>query len=127
MASKLPDKKDAGVLWSAFYHRVHPLVTISFRWASKEIESAATSNQRSLTDAEYAFVFAVYLISVISLSDEECQNKLHQARSVLLTEYQLLCEEAVARTNLFCITDIMVLKALVYYVVRLGNLFPNLC
>jgi hypothetical protein len=114
----MPSPANAGVLWAAFYQRVNPLLAISFRRASKNPEAA--SFQRPLTDAECAFLFAGFLISVVSFSDGECESELHQSRSVLLVEYQTLCEEAVARTNLFCITDILVLKALTIYMVKTG-------
>ena len=29
-----------------------------------------------MIDAEHAFIFALYLLSVVSLSDEDCKNEL---------------------------------------------------
>ena len=73
--------------------------------------------QPTPTGPEYVFLFAVYLISVFSLSDEECRSGLHRAKSDLLAEFQMLCEEATVRNNLLCISDIVLLKALTLYVV----------
>lgn len=119
LAASYPSRREAITLWNIFDQRVHPLVRISFSWALKSLRSASIEieDQKQLTDAEHAFVFSLYLLSVISLSDEDCLREMHQPRPVLLSDFQMLCEEALTRTNLLCITDITVLKALTLYMV----------
>lgn len=119
LAGRCPSQQDAVTLWNTFDYRVNPLVRICFSWALKSLRSASVGPecQKQLTDAEHALIFSLYLISVISLSDQDCRRELHQPRSILLAEFQMLCEEALSRTNLFCITDITVLKALTIYMV----------
>ncbi|KAL9109897.1 MAG: hypothetical protein Q9227_005420 [Pyrenula ochraceoflavens] len=117
LASRCPSPQDATTLWNVFNQRVNPVVRISFSWALKPLHSISMhpEHQKQLTDAEHAFIFSMYLSSAVSLSDEECQRELHQPRSYIISELQILCEEALSRTNLFCMTDITVLKALTIY------------
>ena len=69
-------------------------------------------------------MFALCLLTIVSLSDEECKGNLQQPRISLLFEYQMLCEKALSRTNIFCMTDITVLKAFtMYMVIRLCRTF----
>lgn len=107
------------MLWNVFGERVEPMVRIMFTWSLKQLRSASIDPQlrSQFTDAEHGFMFSLYLISVVSLSDEECNKTLHQPKSFLLSQFQLLCEEALTRTKLFCITNITVLRALTMYMV----------
>lgn len=119
LATRCPSRHDATTLWNIFYQRVNPLIRMLFSWALKRLHSASIDpeSQEQLSAAEHAFIFSLYLISVVSLSDEECRRELHQSRSLLLSKFETLCEEAFSCTNLFCTTDIMVLKALNVYMV----------
>lgn len=119
LATGCPSKQDAIILWNTFNQRVNPVARISFSWALEPLRYNAVhaEKQQLLTDAEQAFVFSLYLISIVSLSDEDCSRKMHQSRSSLLSKFQMLCEDALSRTNIFCITDITVLKALTIYMV----------
>lgn len=107
------------MLWVIFSGRVEPMVRISFTWSLEQLRSASmdTELRTQFTDAEHGFVFSIFLISIVSLSDEDCNKMPHGSRHILLSEFQNLCKEALARTNLFCITDIMVLRALTMYMV----------
>lgn len=98
---------------------MNPLVRISFDWALKDLEAACLDGERQqkFTNAEHGFVFSIYLVSVVSLSEEDCSKELHQPRTLLRDNFHMLCEEALSRTNLFRVTDIVVLKALTIYMV----------
>jgi len=119
LSTRYPSSQDATKLWHYFRQRVQPVARISFDAELKRLETVSfdSESRKQLSDAEHAFVFSLYLISVVSLSDEDCKRELHQSKSWLVLEYQLLCEEALSRTNLFCMTDIIVIKALTVYMV----------
>lgn len=119
-AGKCPSQLDASKLWDIFYLRVDPLIRISFSWRLKPLQLASTITGHqgpAISQVEYAFIFSLYLMAVVSLSEDECRTMFSQHRSVLLSNYQSLCEEALAATNIFCMTDIMVLKTLTFYMV----------
>lgn len=121
-----PTQPTASVLWDAFSQRVNPLVRIIFSWSLSYWRSASTDQhlQKQLDDSEHALLFSLYLVSTTSLSEEECEEELHQPKATLMSKYQVLCEEALARTNILCITDITVLKALTIYMVSLPSTKP---
>jgi hypothetical protein len=106
------------VLWHIFCRRVEPLVRIMFRWATIELRIRTTSlDQLPLDDTEYALVTAIYYASINSLTDDDCRNLLQDSRATLLAEYQRRCEEALQSTNLFCMSDVTTLKAIIFYLV----------
>ena len=119
LATSYPSRQDATTLWNNFDQRVYPVSKIMFGWALKRLHlvSIEPEYQKQLTDAEHAFIFALYLMSVISLSDDDCRKAMHQPRTLLIFKFQTLCEEALSRTNIFCITDTMVFRALTLYMV----------
>ena len=61
-------------------------------------------------------------MSILSLSDEECERNMHQSRLGLISEFQMLCEEALSHINIFCLTDITMMKALTVYLVFVVSL-----
>lgn len=117
---RYPSLEQMEILWQIFGLRVEPIVRISYKWTLDElrVRSLDAEQRVSLSPAEQAYLFSLYLISVHSLNDEECQSMLHDSRSRLLVHYQTLCEEALIRTNLLCMADILVIKAIILYVVR---------
>ena len=80
LAARSPSLDHAITLWETFNQRVRPVIRISFGWDLKRLQSTCINPQppKQLNDAEQAFVFSLYLISVVSLSDDECRKKLLQ-------------------------------------------------
>jgi hypothetical protein len=108
------------ILWNTFDRRVEPFVRIMFRWATSELRARTTSSIEVtplLDGTEYALVTAIYYVSVKSLTDDDCISLLQQTRATLLAEYQIRCEEALQSTNLFCMSDLTTIKAIIFYIV----------
>jgi hypothetical protein len=115
---ELPSPRKVSILWHVFFQRVEPLVRIMFRWATVELRIKTTSlEQPPLDGTEYALVTAIYYASVRSLTDDDCRNLLQESRATLLADYQSRCEEALQSTNLFCMSDITIIKAIIFYFV----------
>lgn len=123
-------QQDALILWKTFAHRVQPLVRVSFDWNLKRLSDRFIATQLGskgqygssggtavFSDGEYALLYSIYLITVVSFSEEECVISLHQPKPFLVSQFQLLCEDALYKTNIFCITDIKVLQALAHYMI----------
>jgi hypothetical protein len=123
-----PSPQYASILWSTFNTRVEPFVRTSYRWALDVLCTKSTDFElrEHLSDIEHALVSAIFYISVASLTDEECKNLFQQPRSSLLSHYQAVCEESLLRTNLLCMNDILVMKAIIFYMVR-KHFFANHC
>jgi len=95
------------------------MIRISFSWELQRLESATVLPDYSMqvNVADDALVSSIYLASITSLSDTECRAMLSQSRTSLLSQYQILCEEALARTNILCMNNTSALKAMALYLV----------
>jgi hypothetical protein len=115
----LPDNQ-ARILWRTFDQRVEPFVRIIFRWEKKDICARSTSMelQPLRGKTEKALVAAIYYASANSLTAEDCWALLGLDRSTLLDELQSQCERGLLSTNIFCMSDVNIIKAIILYIVR---------
>jgi len=74
-----------------------------------------------LTFAEHAFIFALYVITVTSLTDDECLELLEYPRDVLFKKYHNLCEQALAGSDVLGSSDVLVIEAAIMYIVSHGH------
>ena len=97
------------------------MLKVFFAWEVEELKSSSISptTNKSFSNQEHAFLFALYLISSLSLSEDECWNMLRRKKLDLLQEFQWLCEQALAAANFLASTDIIMLQALTIYLVRI--------
>lgn len=112
---KHPSPQDAAFLWSKYFQRVHPTLKIFFEWEITDIRSNCIAGT-TLENQQYAFVFALYTLTVQSLPEAEC-SLLIRNKSTLLAEYQYLCEQALLASNFLTAYDIMTVRTLVLYLV----------
>lgn len=114
-----PTPREATILWDTFCHRVNPLLKILFDWEidrMREISNLPLEIRR-LTPQENAYYFAIYLNSFTSLSEEECLASFSRPKSELQHNYQLLYEQAIARSNFIGRPDIILIQASIVYIV----------
>lgn len=95
---------------------------VFFDWEVEGLRNASTTtnSNRVLANQEHGFLFALYLISVVSLQSDECESLLGQSKPKLLSDYEMLCEQALATSNFMGTSDIIVLQALALYVVSIS-------
>ncbi|CAD0037216.1 unnamed protein product [Aureobasidium pullulans] len=117
LALQHPSVQDANFLWDRFERNANPLIKIDFDWALKGLRANSTDieGRTSLKDPEHTFLFCLYLMSIVSIPEEECTKILHQPKQVLLSHYQAVCEQALSRSNIFCIADVIIIRALILY------------
>ena len=91
-----------------------------YRWAWDELRAKSTDVelQPALSRTQHALVTAIYYVSANSLSEGESKMLLQQPRSSIVAECQVRCEDALLSTNLFCMSDLDVIKAIIFYIVR---------
>lgn len=70
-----------------------------------------------LTIEGQAFVFALYLLSVLSLTEDECLRMLGQEKPILLSQYQMLCEQALAGCDFLGSSSMTTIEASLMYIV----------
>ncbi|MCJ1284842.1 hypothetical protein MMC26_004179 [Xylographa opegraphella] len=119
LAGRHPVPQDATTLWNIFYQRVHPVMKISFTWEIERIRAIATAadGPAGLGFQEHAFIFAAYLISLVSLSEDECSTLLGRPKSTFCSELQLLCEQALAGSNFLGASEIIIMQASAMYMI----------
>jgi hypothetical protein len=119
LLSQHPAVQDANFLWDRFERNANPLIKIDFDWVLKQVRSSSITpeGRMNLKDEDHTFVFCVYLMSLVSIPPEECERVLRQSKQALLSHYQAICEQALSRCNIFCITNTTLIKAIVLYTV----------
>jgi hypothetical protein len=119
LSSQHPTIQDANFLWDRFERNANPLIKIDFDWVLKQVRTSSTTleSRMILKDEEHTFVFCVYLMSVVSIPPEECERVLRRPKQALLSHYQAICEQALSRCNIFCITNTTLIRAIVLYTV----------
>ena len=120
LSSQHPDPRESAVLWNAFCQKVNPFVKLLFDWEIDRLRAATSlpHAQRHLSSQEYALVYSTYIISATSLSDSESLASFNRSRADLLSTFQLLCEQALARSDFFGSSEVILLQASAIYIVR---------
>ncbi|KAI5360958.1 hypothetical protein Slin15195_G088680 [Septoria linicola] len=108
-------------LWQTFQANVDPVMKISHA-PSVQNTVLGQIGHSILPPNEQALVYAIYLISVVSLTNEQCGESLGESRNGLLQKYREATEAALSAANFITTTDIMVLQALIYYLTALRSI-----
>ncbi len=114
-----PPATEMIALWKHYLKNVHPLIMIFFDWEIEVIIHRASQNPARLTQGEQALVFAIYFIATLSLSEEECNDLLHDKQSQLLDRFQTAVEGSLLIANLVATSDRFILQAFMLYLVGL--------
>ena len=70
---------------------------------------------------------AVFVVAVVSLTEEQCQSMFDADRTSFIATYRLACEVALDRAGLITTEDITVLQSFVLYLVRITARNPSPC
>jgi hypothetical protein len=122
LSTRHPSTQGTHVLWETFLQRVHPTWKVIFNQELLQIRNTATgyNGYAVLSFPDHAFLFAMYLISVVALSDEECLELLSQPKQAMLIEFRLLCEQALAGSDLLGSSELRTIQAAMLYIVSDG-------
>lgn len=109
-------------LWRQYLSNVHPLTKLFFDWDKSPLLQKAAENPQALSKAEQAFSFAVYFITVLSLSNTECEDILGDSRRAqLLDDFQSSVETALLAAGFTTTSDLLVLQAFLLYMVMVST------
>jgi len=117
-----PSAQNAATLWDTFLQRVHPTWKVIFDQELRHMRNRATGYDGyvGLPFPDHAFLFAMYLISVTALSDEECLELLERPKRSMLVDFRLLCEQALAGSDLLGSSELRMIQAAMLYIVSHG-------
>ena len=105
------------LLWKQYVKNVHPLVMIFFDWEAELIILRASKDLTSLSKSERVLVSAVLLITIMSLSEQQCLDLLHGKKSQVLARFQRVVESSLLIADFAVTSERLVLQAFILYLV----------
>ncbi|KAM0244510.1 hypothetical protein ACHAP5_006191 [Fusarium lateritium] len=106
-------------LWQVFLERVNPLSKIIHTPTTEQLIINAMANHCSITDKSRALLFAIYLVSVISLSNDEALATLNLSKDEAIQRFTKGLKTALNKINFLRNYDMVVLQTLVLYLISL--------
>lgn len=110
-----PPPESIHQLWQIFVDNVDPLTKIIHVPTLRPAIAKAASNVSAAPRSFEALMFAMYSAAVMSLTEDECRQRLGEARKLLLSRYASATKAALARANFMGTTSLVVLQALIIY------------
>jgi hypothetical protein len=105
-------------LWGRYLKNVHPLVKIFFDWEKEPLIQKAANAPTTLSHEEAAFTFALYFITILSLSEEDVKLIFSDSsKSQLMNDFQSSTESALLATGFIATSKLIVLQAFMLYLV----------
>ena len=68
---------------------------------------------------------AVFVVTIVSLTEEQCHSMFDADKTSLIATYRLACEVALDRAGLITTEDITVLQSFVLYIVCITPRIPS--
>jgi hypothetical protein len=110
-------------LWEIFVDNVDPLTkTVHVGTLRPAIQKAANNPEAIPRELE-ALMFAIYGCAVMSLGEEECQQRLAEPRQRLLHRYISATEAALSRAKFMDSVNLVVLQALVLHLLTVRDIY----
>ncbi|KAL3421643.1 C6 transcription factor [Phlyctema vagabunda] len=106
-------------LWQTCLENVNPLVKIFHTPTMQQIILESMSNIDSVPASTEALLFAIYLSAVVSLSEGECQTMFAESRSVLVSKFSKMGEQALNNAQFLKSYDMVVLQALTLFLLAM--------
>ncbi|KAI3324420.1 hypothetical protein HD806DRAFT_495026 [Xylariaceae sp. AK1471] len=108
-------------LWQIYLDNVDPLLKVTHNSTLQGRIIDAASRLNDIESPLEALMFSIYCISVLSLSDEDCQTMFNASKKDLLTRNHLACQEALLNCGYMRTNDRDCLTALHLYLVSAGQ------
>lgn len=108
-------------LWQAYLANVDPVMKV-FHAPTVQGTILGQIGKVSPARSEQALRSAIYLISTVSCTEEQCQIALQQSRGELVNRFRHATEAALSAAHFVTTTDIVVLQGFVLYLAALRSL-----
>jgi hypothetical protein len=105
-------------LWQIYLENVNPLLKITHTPSLQGRIIEAGENLEKVSRSLEALMFAIYLMAITSLTEEEVEGKFHEPRMNLLAKYQHGTQQALFNAGFMRMPDLTVLQAYLLYCVR---------
>ncbi|KAH8660544.1 hypothetical protein BX600DRAFT_514140 [Xylariales sp. PMI_506] len=121
--SRHPSPGDILQLWQIFVNNIDPLVKILHVPTVRSVIEKASDNIDDIPRSCEALMFAIYSAAVMSLSDDECKQQLHEPRKLLLSRYVSATKAALSRARFMATTSLAVLQALILHILSVRDIY----
>ncbi|KAJ8068649.1 hypothetical protein OCU04_002351 [Sclerotinia nivalis] len=98
-------------LWQIFLTNVNPLIKLFHAPTVQEMILEATSDMDHIPKPTEALMFVIYLLSIGSLKDDECESTFNEPRSVLLSRYSHATQQALINVKYIKSLNLTALQA----------------
>lgn len=105
-------------LWQVYINNINPLLRITHAPTAQGRVIEASAHLEGVSSGLKAFMFAVYLIALISFEDAEVQAMFGEAKMRVVSRFQLVAQQTLINAGLMRTSDITVLQAYILYLVR---------
>ncbi|RVX70018.1 hypothetical protein B0A52_06189 [Exophiala mesophila] len=116
-----PPDQHSLYLWHAFLRNVNPLTKLVHVPTLQPAFEKARANINHIPSGFEALMYAIYSISILSLSDQECDDVLGQSRKTIHRYYVSATKAALARAKFMSSTSIVVLQALILHILSIRD------
>ncbi|KAM0328758.1 hypothetical protein ACHAQA_005171 [Verticillium albo-atrum] len=106
-------------LWQVFLERVNPISKLVHVPTLQPIVVEAAANHRNVANNIQALLFAIYLVSTITMSETESRQMLDMPRNEAIKKFTIGVKSALTRVNFLKNYDMITLQALVLYLISL--------
>jgi Fungal specific transcription factor domain len=114
-----PAPQEMRVYWTAFKANVDPLTKVIHAPTLEKVVILSTQNVTAVPRNMLTLLFSIILVATVSMSEEECLNKIGQSRAKLIRRYAYATQRCLIRMGVLRTTDLIILTALLLYVLAL--------
>ncbi|KAH7140204.1 mitogen-activated protein kinase [Dactylonectria estremocensis] len=120
--SRHPPPERIHQLWQIFIDNVDPLTKLVHVPTLRPAIQKAARNLETVPRGFEALMFAIYSAAVMSLSNDECKQRLGEARKTLLSRYMSATKASLSRARFMGTTSLVVLQALVLHLLSVRDI-----
>lgn len=104
-------------LWQIFLTNVNPLIKLFHAPTVQEMILEATSDMDHIPKPTEALMFVIYLLSIGSLKEDECEGTFGEPRSLLLSRYSHATQQALINVKYIKSLNLTALQAYCLFLV----------
>ncbi|KAL1841894.1 hypothetical protein VTJ49DRAFT_6416 [Mycothermus thermophilus] len=119
LASLWPERGQVTRLWQYYLERVNPLIKIIHVPTLQPLVDASSWGFGGVPKNVEALLFSIFLMTVVSMTPEECKVILDSSKEEALQTFSLAVRLSLIRINFLRSSDLTVLQALMHYLVSL--------
>jgi hypothetical protein len=117
LATLHPDQAKIFRLWQIYLDNVDPLLKVTHAPTLQPRIIDAISDLANISPPLEALLFSIYCVSLLSISEDQCQALFGSPKGELLAGYQFACRQALLNAGVLRSSDHDCLTALFLYLV----------